>query len=309
MSEQKKEEMIGGVRLNYEYYGGKDLYSDGEDVENEILQIVSTKKESEYGGEFKSWPFLYHLTRQRENIVLPMEISKEDEVLEIGAGMGAVTGAFARRAKSVDCIELSRKRSLINATRHQDLDNIEIYVGNFQDIRIEKKYDIVMLIGVLEYAWHYVGGEDPYRSFLKKAAGCLRDGGRIYIAIENKLGMKYFAGSHEDHLGRAYAGIEGYRREDQMRTFTKSELTELLETSGFGKLSWFYPFPDYKLPTLILSEESIRTADLDFPEISNYDLKDLRMFSQREAFAGLKGTAERELFANSFLVSAERSSG
>ena len=114
---------------------------------------------------------------------------------------------------------------------------------------------------------------------------------------------------HEDHLGRAYAGIEGYRREDQVRTFTKSELTELLETSGFGKLSWFYPFPDYKLPTLILSEESIRTADLDFPEISNYDLKDLRMFSQREAFAGLKGTAERELFANSFLVSAERSSG
>jgi 2-polyprenyl-3-methyl-5-hydroxy-6-metoxy-1,4-benzoquinol methylase len=309
VSDLPKEEKIGKVKLNYEYYSGRDLYSDGEDVENKILDIVRKEKGYEYSGDFSNWPLLYHLTRQRENIVLPMEISKEDTILEIGAGMGAITGAFARRAKSVDCIELSRKRSLINAERHKGLDNIEIHVGNFQDIRIEKKYDIVMLIGVLEYAWHYVGGEDPYRDFLKKTAGCLKENGRIYIAIENKLGMKYFAGCHEDHLGKPFAGIEGYERKDQVRTFTKSELTDLLKDSGFEKPVWFYPFPDYKLPTAIYSEETIRNADLDFEEFSNYDLNVLHVFSQTKAFAGLKGTAEREIFANSFLVEAKRSIG
>ena len=176
-----KEEIIGKVKLNYSWYSGEDLYSDGDAVENRILDIVRNEEGYEFAlDEYTSWPILYHLTRQRENIVLPMEIGKTDEVLEVGAGMGAVTGALARKAKKVDCIELSRRRSLVNAERHKDLDNIEIFVGNFRDIRIEKKYDAVVLIGVLEYAVYYVGGEDPYETFLRKIAECLKPGGKLY---------------------------------------------------------------------------------------------------------------------------------
>jgi SAM-dependent methyltransferase len=145
-----KEEIIGKVKLNYTWYSGEDLYSDGDAVENRILDIVRNEEGYEYAlDEYTSWPILYHLTRQRENIVLPMEISKTDEVLEVGAGMGAITGALARTAKKVDCIELSKRRSYVNAERHKDLDNIEIFVGNFRDIHIEKKYDAVVLIGVM----------------------------------------------------------------------------------------------------------------------------------------------------------------
>ena len=46
-----------------------------------------------------------------------MEIQDTDEVLEVGAGMGAITGALAAKAKKVDCIELSKRRSLVNAHR------------------------------------------------------------------------------------------------------------------------------------------------------------------------------------------------
>ena len=48
-----------------------------------------------------------------------MPITKEDRVLEIGAGCGAITGTLAAKAGSVDCIELSRSRSLVNATRQR----------------------------------------------------------------------------------------------------------------------------------------------------------------------------------------------
>ena len=35
-----------------------------------------------------------------------------------------------------------------------------------------------------------MGGGSPFDDFLRKAASSLKDGGKLYIAIENKLGMK-----------------------------------------------------------------------------------------------------------------------
>lgn len=203
-------ESIGEVKLNLKYYKGSDEYSDGDEIEERILQIVKEESGYEYcHKDFASWPVLYHLSRQRENIVEPMEIDDTDDVLEIGAGMGAVTGALARRAKSVTCIELSKRRSMVNAYRHRDIKNIEIVVGNFQDIPIDRQYDVVTLIGVFEYASHYIRSKEPYSAFLQQIKKCLKPNGKLYIAIENKLGMKYFAGYNEDHLGKPFCGIEG----------------------------------------------------------------------------------------------------
>ena len=47
-----------------------------------------------------------------------------------------------------------------------------------QDIPITKRYDVVTLIGVFEYAYYYVDAEEPYIEFLKKIASCLKPGGR-----------------------------------------------------------------------------------------------------------------------------------
>lgn len=299
------EERIGNVVLNYKYYSGKDLYNDGDDVENKILDIVKSEKGYEFvHPDYEYWPVMYHLTRQRENIVEPMVLSKEDEVLEIGAGMGAITGALASRCKCVDCIELSKRRSLVNAYRHQDMDNIQIMVGNFQDVEIEKKYDVVTLIGVLEYAYHYVDSDTPYEDFVKKMASCLKPGGRLYVAIENKLGLKYFVGYHEDHIGKPFVGIEGYKKSDKVRTFTRSELKNLLETGGFKDTVFYYPFPDYKLPTVIYDEDTMENGTVEFPEESNFDKSVIHNFNMNKVFAGLKGTEERKMLANSFLVEA-----
>ena len=137
------EERIGGVILNYDYYCGQDLYNDGDEVEEKILDIV--KKESGYEyyhPDYRYWAVMYHLSRQRENIVEPVDLNPDDEVLEIGSGMGAITGALARRCKNVDCIELSKRRSLVNAYRHREFDNINIIVGNKNLNKIHKANQI-----------------------------------------------------------------------------------------------------------------------------------------------------------------------
>ena len=129
-------EKIGNIILDYEYYPGKDLYSDGQ-VEDELLAISKKYEETELNqviSEKKSWPVMYHFSHIRRNIVEWLPVSCQDTVLEIGAGCGAITGALAQKAKKVTCVELSRKRSYINAHRNKNYNNVEILVGNFQDI-------------------------------------------------------------------------------------------------------------------------------------------------------------------------------
>ena len=49
-------EKIGKVTMNYDYYKGKDLYSDG-DIENVILDMVQESDSYRYTDKrFDNWP-------------------------------------------------------------------------------------------------------------------------------------------------------------------------------------------------------------------------------------------------------------
>ena len=59
------QEKIGNVTLDYEYYPGEDLYSDGP-VEEELLEIAKNYQEKELNQliyERNSWPVLYHFSQ------------------------------------------------------------------------------------------------------------------------------------------------------------------------------------------------------------------------------------------------------
>lgn len=106
------------------------------------------------------------------------------------------------------------KRSLINAYRHQEADNITIKVGNFQEVEqhLEKKYDVITLIGVFEYACSYIDSEQPYAEFLEIIKKHLTKDGRLILAIENKFGLKYWAGCREDHIATFLAELKGMQK-------------------------------------------------------------------------------------------------
>lgn len=133
-----KTENVYNTELIYDFYKGTDEYSDG-DIEEELLNIVKNNRDyDKIINETDSFAVFYHLSKNREFITEVMDISKSDSVLEIGAGCGAITGALAREAKEVTCIDLSRRRSMINAYKNRENDNIKIYVGNYQDIKLDK---------------------------------------------------------------------------------------------------------------------------------------------------------------------------
>jgi SAM-dependent methyltransferase len=299
-------EKIGGVTLDYAFFDENHTYSDGEEVETFILNVFKEEKNIyEILTSDNRWPVLYHLSPLRKNIVLPMDLNKGDYVLEIGSGMGAITEPLAERVQKVDCVELSKVRSLANAYRNKHHDNITIYVGSFGKIQFKKKYDVIALIGALEYTELYIDSPDPFTCFLRTLHDLLKPGGKIYIAIENRLGMKYFAGNPEDHWGKAYFGIEGYNTDKKgAKTFSKSELEQLLKDSGYSNFYFYYPFPDYKLPKVVYSDEYLPKTSDEIPANITYDTDSYRAFNEQKVLNTLKDTEDFKILSNSFLVKA-----
>ncbi len=299
-------ETIGKVTLDLSKYGGQDLYCDGA-VEDTILELVKQYPSEEYPRlirEQASWPVLYHLSDLRENIVDWLPLPENAKVLEVGAGCGAISGVLSKKAGRLDCVELSKKRSMINAYRHKDLDNITIHVGNFEDIEpeLDRDYDAVFLIGVYEYAASYIHAEDPYDTFLRIIDRHRKPGGRIIIAIENRLGLKYYAGAREDHLGSYFTGLEDYPAGGVVRTFSRPALEKKLQAAGVGEYQFYYPYPDYKFMTTLYSDERLpREGELS-ANLLNFDRDRMYFFDEKKTYDSLIRDGLYPQFSNSFLV-------
>ena len=299
------EEYIGKVKLNYKFYKGTDEYSDG-DIEDKMLEIVKNTNDSyeleKRLMEENEWAYLYHFSHIRQNVLDWYDFDQDGTTLEIGAGCGAITGLLCRKTKNVTAVDLSKKRSYINAYRNKAYDNLEIIVGNFEDIDFKKQFDYVTLIGVLEYSIYYINSEDPFVDMLKKAKSLLKPNGKLLLAIENKYGLKYWAGATEDHTGNMFDGIQGYNNVDRVRTFSKSQLKNMLKKAGFEKNDFYYPVPDYKLPLEIYSEGYLPKRG-DIKTVSpNYDRDRYVIFDEVLAFNSICEDGMFEQFANSFIV-------
>ncbi len=290
------------AKLNLEFYSGEDYYSDG-DIEDELLEIVTNNSDySEILANDSRWPILYHLSPIRQNIINWYPFKENASCLEIGGGCGAITGALCKSLSEVKVVELSKRRSSINLERHKDFDNLEIIVGNLNDIQFDQKFDYITLNGVLEYAGSFTKTDEPYKDFLKQIKKYLKPDGQLIIAIENRYGLKYFAGAKEDHTGKEFDGITGYIDNDSVRTFGKKELENLLEESGYKKQKFYYPHPDYKMPMEIYSEEWLPSVESLLSEAPNFDYERFELFSETEAYKGIIENGQYEFFANSFLV-------
>ncbi len=296
------------AELNLKYYNNVDSYSDG-DVEVDILNFVKEGLNvTQIPKNKRSYACAYHLSAWRENIINWYPLKKTDRVLEIGAGCGAVTGALCRNAGSVVSVELSKRRAEINYERHKDYDNLEIMVGNLNDMDFNGGFDYVILIGVFEYALSYTEGEKPYETFLNNIKSFVKPGGKILMAIENRLGEKYFAGAYEDHTDAFFLGLNEYKDNTSVRTFSKQELTDIFHNCGMERIKFYYPYPDYKFPSEIYTDETINSASYGREYMNLYPTR-YSLYNEKSVSDALVKEGIMQSFANSFFVEAVVSEG
>jgi len=300
-------------------------YSDGVEIEETLLAAVMRASDrsscsTELKASIVDWPTRYHLSPSRSNLLRPLaEIRADAKVLELGCGCGALTRYLGETCRHVDAVEGSAKRARIARERCKDLENVQVYAADFLDLEFDPQYDVVTLIGVLEYAAVYSTGkpvsrDDPFLAVLRLARSALKDGGVLVLAIENQIGLKYWAGCNEDHTALIFHGIHGYPRDGADKpgpeTFSRRALGDLLRKAGLACADFYFPLPDYKLPHSVIADgEAVRDGNLylhnwwatgfdDFREQRAYLFSE-PLVSRTICRAGLMGE-----MANSFLVVA-----
>ncbi len=247
-------------------------YSDGDASENAVREAVERLRDPstdsrELDRDWDNWGLEYHLSPKRANIIRALNLSGVHRVLEVGCGCGAITRYLGEQGLQVDAIEGSPRRAEIARARCRDLSNVNVMNANYYSLELPTSaYDLVLYIGVMEYASTYSPQPRTPRedviAMLRTARDCLASTGVVVVAIENRLGFKYLFGATEDHYHLPYVGVYGYpntdierhRRKRDIRTYDLREWRTIIDDAGDLHAEFYFPFPDYKLPELLLGE-------------------------------------------------------
>jgi SAM-dependent methyltransferase len=242
-------------------------YSDGRDVEEYLKSVLKNATDlgsdsAELEEAIHDWATEYHLSSKRANLLRGFDFTHGGKVLELGCGCGAITRFLGEQGLSVDAVEGSPVRAEIASLRCRDLENVTVYCGNFNDMELpERHYDLICLVGVAEYAARFMGGDDsgdePVVRLLAGLRRSLGSDGIVLLAIENRTGMKYVLGAHEDHYGKRLIGLNNYFGTRDINTYTLVEWERMFRELGVVEKKVFLPFPDYKVPTVILSQDFV----------------------------------------------------
>lgn len=289
------------ARLINCYNEGSEFGS--EDAEELSYFLSQNDNTDELPKGEKRWPIVYGFSHLRQNLLNWYPFSPGADILEVGAGCGALTGFFCEKGAYVAAVEQSPACTEIIFKRNKKRDNLDVYAGDIFTVDFDRKFDYIVVIGSLAYASLVSKAKDPYSDFLTRLKYLLKPDGHILLAISNRFGLRYFAGAREDHTSRFFDGINGYSADSNVRTFTKHELEQLLDKNGLCSRRFYYPLPDYKFPSCIYTDESIGNFD-SWMDLGTLDYQRYELFNEIDVMHSLAAEGVLDKFANSFLVDA-----
>jgi ubiquinone/menaquinone biosynthesis C-methylase UbiE len=166
------------------------------------------------------------------------------KILDIGSGGGEFLVEAAEHgaeAVGVEKKEANNKRALEHAREKGVTIDVRQAVGEHIPFP-DNFFDFANLCELIEHV------ENP-SALLKETYRVLRPGGKAYLSIPNRFGMKdqhfrlYFLNWLPRSLGHWYVGLRGkhkpytgesgYQRIDQMHYYTLSKILKLVQSVGF----------------------------------------------------------------------------
>lgn len=189
-----------------------NVYSDGP-VESRILEYIHSHNGCSEGivSAIPEGAVFHNFSQARENLLRWYPFEKDCRVLEVGAGMGALTPYIASVCGSVVALEPSYDRAQIISARCSNMSNVQVVQGTLSKYcESSESFDYVLLLGVLEYAGINTTEKNPWFKMLSNIKTLLKPNGKILLAIENKFGLKYWCGASEDHTGIPFDSINDY---------------------------------------------------------------------------------------------------
>ena len=161
-------------------------------------------------------------------------------------------------------------------------------------------FDVVVLYDMYGFC---VQNDVDICSVIDALLKLISEEGTVFLAMENKLGMKYFAGCQEEQKGGYFVGIEDYSKwKEKIHPLSKKELTDVLSTFAGIDYKFYYPYPDYKYPTIIYTDEQLPEEGELFRNIRNIDRDRYVLFDECAAFNSVIKAGLFPEFSNSYLI-------
>lgn len=163
-------------------------------------------------------------------------------------------------------------------------------------------YDVIVAVDVIEYAINPA-------EVLKWIHGLLRPNGKLLLATDNRLGIRYFCGDQDAFSGKNYDSVENYthllsweREEMKGRAYAKTELLGFLEDAGFMRHRTFSVFPRISNAQLLLAEGYVPNEALDIRIFPEYNNPDTVFLLEEELYPSLLENGLLHGMANGFFI-------
>lgn len=193
-----------------------------------------------------------------------LHLPSKDCFLDIGAGSGVISTELSNSFKNgvafdllPDAVRFMKKRVL-----QDKISNVHVVAGDGLKLPFcNEVFDLIILHGVLEWIASFDRGKNcrkVQRDFLINNLRCLKKGGKIAIAIENRWDLKHFVGKSPHNeppfvavLPRLLArAIHFIVHKKDYRTYVYSYFgyKRLLEDAGFKDVKIYLGIPNYYNP-------------------------------------------------------------
>ena len=272
------------MKINMEFY--KEANENLSEDEIKIVNLISENKSyDEIISDSPTVNNYIHFSGVKENLLNWYEFKENSSLLEIGSGFGELTNLFVKKLQNVVGIEESLTKAKILEEKFKEQENLEIIVGDFKEITIERKFDYIVITDYLE--------KNDFCETLSKAKCYLNEGGTIFIAVNNKYGIKNWKGKDD------YKALL-----DKNSEFTKLNIESDLKKVGLEKYKFYYIFPEYNAPNLIYTDNhKISSEDIS----RNFELNEAYEFTNFKENEILENIIKNEndlfnFFVNSFLI-------
>lgn len=170
-----------------------------------------------------------------------------------------------------------------------------------EDIKA-KYYDYIVVADAVEYA-------ENIEEMLQSLQCALKNNGKLFLCVGNRLGIKYFCGDRDPFTGRNFDGIENYQRVGMMdtdknsgRMYAKAELINMLERAGFVQHRFYSVFSDITYPQILFAEDYEPTEELRSRIRVQYNKPDTIFLEEEHLYSALIENGMFHSMANGFLI-------
>ncbi len=272
-------------------------------VEQDIDHYITVHPDGVYDEALSTdgrWDVFSHLSDMRQALFGWYDMPKDADVLEIDCGFGALTGVLADHAAHVAAVDASLFRARACAKRWDKKDNIDVYAGRLRDIPFSQRFDAIVLVDVLPRVADGEKSLAPYAAYLQSLLGYLKPQGRLLLAMDNRLGLKFACGARDPYSDELFGELSG--NVGGGRLFTKTELIEIFSAAGFRHWKFYYPLPDFRLPQFIFTDTVLPGASIGDALIPYDTTPDTRVLPEAALYADAVRNGLFPAMANSFFV-------